>query len=131
MTGSGWRATRESRGMTLRALARAAGVSAPFLSDVEHGRRKFSPAVEAKVRAALGLAPADDTSAGPRCVVCEAKLNVIESYVPTTAPELMVYGPGSRSQFARRTTITCDHCGLVYAHAPATPSRKGREGGEA
>jgi transcriptional regulator with XRE-family HTH domain len=30
---------REQRGVTLRALARKLDVSAPFLSDVEHGRR--------------------------------------------------------------------------------------------
>ena len=33
---------RQERGITLRALARTIGVSAPFMSDVEHGRRKPS-----------------------------------------------------------------------------------------
>ena len=37
------RELREDRRMTLRALARAADLSAPFLSDVEHGRRVPSP----------------------------------------------------------------------------------------
>jgi ribosome-binding protein aMBF1 (putative translation factor) len=32
------RERRERAGMTLRALARAIDVSAPFMSDVEHGR---------------------------------------------------------------------------------------------
>jgi len=35
-------AARNERGMTLRALANAVGVSAPFMSDVEHGRRRPS-----------------------------------------------------------------------------------------
>lgn len=33
------RELREKKCMTLRALARSIGVSAPFLSDLEHGRR--------------------------------------------------------------------------------------------
>ncbi len=33
------RVQREKRGMTLRGLARAIDVSAPMMSDVEHGRR--------------------------------------------------------------------------------------------
>lgn len=37
--GEAIRFIREQRNMSLRALARDAGVSAPFLSDVEHGRR--------------------------------------------------------------------------------------------
>lgn len=36
------RAAREAKGMTLRALARAAGVSAPYMSDLEHDRRNPS-----------------------------------------------------------------------------------------
>ena len=31
---------REAKGLTLRALAEKVGVSAPFLSDLEHGRRQ-------------------------------------------------------------------------------------------
>jgi transcriptional regulator with XRE-family HTH domain len=34
------REAREAKGLTLRALARALGVSAPFLSDIEHDRRR-------------------------------------------------------------------------------------------
>lgn len=37
------RAARAAKRMTLRALAQAMGVSAPFLSDVEHDRRPLSP----------------------------------------------------------------------------------------
>jgi transcriptional regulator with XRE-family HTH domain len=48
---------REQRSMTLRQLATKVGVSAPFMSDVEHGRR--IPGDVAAVAAALGV-PADD-----------------------------------------------------------------------
>lgn len=36
------RRLRERKGMTLRQLAAMVGLSAPFLSDVEHGRRRLS-----------------------------------------------------------------------------------------
>jgi transcriptional regulator with XRE-family HTH domain/NTP pyrophosphatase (non-canonical NTP hydrolase) len=38
--GDAIRLLRERKKMTLRALAQAVGVSAPFLSDLEHGRRR-------------------------------------------------------------------------------------------
>jgi transcriptional regulator with XRE-family HTH domain len=38
--GEAVRVLRESQGLTLRALAEKVGVSAPFLSDLEHGRRQ-------------------------------------------------------------------------------------------
>lgn len=38
--GDAVRYLREKRGLTLRALASAVGVSAPFLSDLEHNRRR-------------------------------------------------------------------------------------------
>jgi transcriptional regulator with XRE-family HTH domain len=38
--GEAIRLLREDQGMTLRALAEKVGVSAPFLSDLEHGRRQ-------------------------------------------------------------------------------------------
>jgi len=37
--GQAIRTFREKRGLSLRALARAVGLSAPFLSDLEHDRR--------------------------------------------------------------------------------------------
>jgi transcriptional regulator with XRE-family HTH domain len=37
--GEAIRRAREAKGMSLRQLATAVGVSAPFLSDLEHGRR--------------------------------------------------------------------------------------------
>jgi transcriptional regulator with XRE-family HTH domain len=38
--GDAVRFLREKQGLTLRALAKAVGVSAPFLSDLEHNRRR-------------------------------------------------------------------------------------------
>ncbi len=38
--GEAIRLLRQERGLTLRALAERVGVSAPFLSDIEHNRRK-------------------------------------------------------------------------------------------
>lgn len=38
--GEAVRILREQQGLTLRALAEKTGVSAPFLSDLEHGRRQ-------------------------------------------------------------------------------------------
>jgi len=38
--GEAIRLLREARGLTLRGLAEKVGVSAPFLSDLEHGRRQ-------------------------------------------------------------------------------------------
>jgi predicted transcriptional regulator len=40
--GTELRERREAKKMTLRALAEALDVTAPFLSDVEHGRRRLS-----------------------------------------------------------------------------------------
>lgn len=46
---------RESAGLTLRAVAEEIGVSAPFLSDVEHNRRRTDKLVE--LARALGCEP--------------------------------------------------------------------------
>jgi transcriptional regulator with XRE-family HTH domain len=124
VTGDGWRSARERKGITLRELARRVGISAPFQSDVEHGRRGYSPEVEAKVRAALDLSPA--RAPGPRCVVCEGPLKTTrwQQYDPSTGP--MIYGPGSLGQYVEHESITCPRCGLRYEHAPATPTDEGK-----
>lgn len=51
--GTALRLRREEERMTLRALAEAIGVSAPFLSDVEHGRRRLSTEQAARADAAF------------------------------------------------------------------------------
>ena len=125
MTGSGWRAAREKAGLTLRGLADLAGVSPPFLSDVEHGRRGFSPGTEAKVRAALGLGPAP-AAPSPHCVVCESPLTTDEWSEPIGEP---VFGPGGH--YVTRRRIRCPRCGLLYAHEPRPDAAGGTgTGGE-
>ncbi len=49
---------RKLRGMSLRALANAAGVSSSFLSQLENGRTNASVSSLRKVAAALGMTPA-------------------------------------------------------------------------
>ena len=44
---------RAQRGMTLRDLGKKAGVSAAFLSDVEHGRRSMKPETLERVASVL------------------------------------------------------------------------------
>lgn len=47
-TGEYWRQRRESEGMSLRETARRSCLSAPFLSDLERGRRNWTATLEAK-----------------------------------------------------------------------------------
>ena len=63
--GSRVAAFRELRGMSLRAVAAAAGVSSSFLSQLENGHTNASVASLRKVAAALGVSPAQllDSSA--------------------------------------------------------------------
>ena len=51
----GWklRERRQRHGVTLRALARAMRISAPYLHDLEHGRRTINPTLRGRYRAAL------------------------------------------------------------------------------
>ena len=52
-TGADWRRHREQAGVSLRDLAQTMGVSAPYLSDLERGRRNWSDEIENKVASAL------------------------------------------------------------------------------
>lgn len=49
------RAWREHKSMTLQALADAAGLSKPFVSQIEGGKRKGTAATLKKLAAALGV----------------------------------------------------------------------------
>lgn len=49
------RAFREHRGMTLQVLADAAGVSKPYVSQIESGKRTGTMATLTKIAAALGV----------------------------------------------------------------------------
>lgn len=48
------RRIREECGLTQKALAEAAGVSAPFMYDLENGNRNAKPETLARIAAALG-----------------------------------------------------------------------------
>ncbi len=52
------RMAREAKRITLRQLARTVGVSAPFVSDVEHDRRSLTPERRVQFADALGIDPA-------------------------------------------------------------------------
>lgn len=69
--GNAIRLARESAGMTLRALAAQLDLSAPFLSDVEHGRRnavRWLPKIAAIVKSPDLLKLADSLAdACPHC----------------------------------------------------------------
>ncbi len=49
------RVWREYRGLTQQQLAEAAGISVPYLSQIESGKRQGSPEVLAAIAKALGL----------------------------------------------------------------------------
>jgi antitoxin component HigA of HigAB toxin-antitoxin module len=51
------KAWREHRRLTLQALADAAGVSKPYVSQIEGGKRAGTAATLRKLAAALGVAP--------------------------------------------------------------------------
>jgi transcriptional regulator with XRE-family HTH domain len=51
--------TREARGLTQTAVARAAGIGNAFLSDIEHDRRGFGPKVLVDLAKALKIFPQD------------------------------------------------------------------------
>jgi transcriptional regulator with XRE-family HTH domain len=53
------RSIRDERGMTLEALAEAAGVSASYLSEVERGLKRPSTDVVAKIADAFGMLPSE------------------------------------------------------------------------
>ncbi len=117
MTGEDWRKAREAKGLALRHVARAAGISAPFLSDVEHGRRSFSPEVEKRVRVALGIEPPPPDHVG-WCVVCKGSLERRKWKEYLGDPMHMILGPGHQNQLTGRSEIFCPRCGLKYLRAP-------------
>lgn len=63
LTGEQIRQGRYTKRMTLRALAKALGVSAPYLSDVEHDRRNLSEENTTKVAELLSIRPRVSTRA--------------------------------------------------------------------
>ena len=57
--GASVRARREAAGLSMRSLATRAGVSQPFLSQLEHGTSAASISTLYRVAAALGVTPGD------------------------------------------------------------------------
>ena len=53
------RVIRESSGITQKALAEAAGISAPFLHDLERGNRNAKPETMERIASALGCTVRD------------------------------------------------------------------------
>ena len=51
--GPALRRRRQGHGVSLRALARAMGISAPYLVDLELGRRAINPTLQRRYRTAL------------------------------------------------------------------------------
>jgi DNA-binding XRE family transcriptional regulator len=60
------RVWREHRGLTQQRLAEAAGISAPYLSQIESGKRKGSAKVLAAIAKELGLSLDDVVGSGRR-----------------------------------------------------------------
>jgi transcriptional regulator with XRE-family HTH domain len=67
--GTELRELREKRRMTLREVCAAVGVSAPFLSDVEHGRRRMSHVDE--IARVLGVKPSHFYELAGLCPHCD------------------------------------------------------------
>jgi len=53
------RVWREHRGMSQKQLAESSGLSVPYLSQIETGKRKGSPGALAAIAKELGLSPDD------------------------------------------------------------------------
>ena len=64
------RRLREARGMTLRALAQKLDVSAPYMSDVEHGRRALAHERLIDVAAHLRTTPKKLADVAGVCTHC-------------------------------------------------------------
>lgn len=70
------RSEREALEMSLRELARRAGCSAPYLSDLELGKRPFGDRASIRVLAELGLAARDARAFAKKTLSDEAVLEL-------------------------------------------------------
>ncbi len=95
------RRERQRQGRTLREVARAAGVSVPYLSEVERGRKEASSEVLAAICRALGLYLSDlleEVRDELRRVERRLPTAPPSSYVPATrhvGPAVPSAGPGT------------------------------------
>lgn len=104
--GQAIREAREKQ-MTLRELARRLGVSAPYLSDVEHGRRSLSAENIALVCKELGIS--EEWLLGRATVLTKRDIEWINAH-----PEVLA--------LIRRRKAEQDYPGPRRSHPP----RKGR-----
>jgi transcriptional regulator with XRE-family HTH domain len=121
MTGTKWREAREAVERTIRAVAAEVGVTAQWLSDLEHGRRTPSDELDLKLRKALKLPPPEPKPAPSRCAVCDGELAPKIQHVAAIEDHHGVIGPGYRP--IRRAHdyqdgFTCKCCGLHYDNLP-------------
>ncbi|MBL6279062.1 helix-turn-helix transcriptional regulator [Micromonospora fiedleri] len=121
------RRERQRQGLTLREVARAAGVSVPYLSEVERGRKEASSEVLAAVCRALGLYLSDLLEA------VRDELRRVERRMPSTPlgtaplgspPPPSRHADGSVISSARSasggTPSPVARLGAVGSHAPST-----------
>jgi transcriptional regulator with XRE-family HTH domain len=124
LIGPGWYEARQRARRTLRSIAEEAGCSPAFLCDIEHGRRNPSATMDAKLRAALGLPPAEPKLVGPLCVVCGRELAPRHRHHQAIADPNGVIGPGYqplRGAWSEPDGFSCSNCGLHYDSAPVRP----------
>ena len=93
------RRERQHQGRTLREVAQAAGVSVPYLSEVERGRKEASSEVLAAICRALGLHLSDLLEE------VRDELRRVERRLPATGATT----PASASP-GRRMVIACTAC---------------------
>lgn len=55
LSGTALRKLREEKGLSLRIIGEAVELSAPYLSDVELGRRRLSPVLADRLLQAMGV----------------------------------------------------------------------------
>lgn len=134
------RRVRLRQGRTLREVAEAAGVSVPYLSEIERGRKEASSEILAAICQALGMHLADLLEAArdelrrlePRRVPAEPRLLLRST--GTHLPPRVVAGPGGsaggRSAQRRKTAVFLHRCRTLDGPAPGVlPPPTGRPKG--
>jgi len=91
------RRIRLGQGRTLRDVARAAGVSLPYLSELERGRKETSSEILASICRALGLTLAD---------LLDEVRHEVRRLEAEPSPDLSVATPGCRRHVVRCTVAS-------------------------
>jgi transcriptional regulator with XRE-family HTH domain len=104
------RRERQRQGRTLREIAEAAGVSLPYLSEVERGRKEASSEILAGICRALGLSMVD--------LLDEVRAELVRSAVGRSAQ-----GRNASLRTVRhRTLVTCRRPRLRTTSSSSTVS---------